>query len=557
MVRAQGRVPKSPSCTLSLAEHEREAKRGRARSTARSLAGGSALAGFLTISLCVGGTVFPFALLPASAQAAEAPNDEARVSSDAPAVNALHALTKGVKRFTLSNGLRVILYRRGYAPVFAAQLWVKVGGVNEVPGKTGAAHLLEHMAFKGTTTVGTRDYATEKPLLEELERLILNARVQPTPEGAARISEIQRQLEALWIDNEFSRIYQQRGAVGLNAATSKDSTFYTIELPSADFELWCLMESDRFLNPVFRQFYKELDVVHEERRSRIDDDPDGKLIESLLLTAYWSHPNRYPLIGWPTDLRWLTSEDTKELYRRYYRPDNMVLGIVGDIDPDSALPLLEKYFGRLPRGEGRIPTVHIKEEPQKGEREATVEFDAQPAFAIAFHKPVYPNPDDIHFSVIHALLADGRSSVMYRDLVLRRKLAVSVNTSELPGELYPSLFYVHAVPRDGVSNEQLRTAVQAILDDLKRNLVPEKDFEAAKKRLRAGFLSSLDSNEDLASSLAHAELIWGDWEELLRIYDLSNTTTREDVRRLAQQYLTIPNRTTVRRERTTKATVAK
>ncbi len=465
----------------------------------------------------------------------------------------LHEFAEGVREFKLKNGLRILFYRRGYAPVFAGQVWVKVGGVNEQMGRTGAAHLLEHMAFKGTTKIGTKDYAREKELLAELEERMQRANLDPKSVDTGRMRAIYEELSNLWIENEFSKIYSRQGAVGLNAATAKDYTFYMVELPSADFELWCWMESERILNPVFRQFYKEREVVMEERRMRTDDSPTGRLYETLLATAYQSHPNRFPVIGWASDIRGLMMTDTAKIHRAYYRPDNMVLAVVGDLDPEKVQPLLEKYFGRLPAGEGEIPRVTTVEEPQQGPREAVIYYDAQPTFAIAFHKPVYPNHDDIYFSVLHSLLSSGRSSILHRELVLEKQLATNVFTTEAPGDLFPSLFLVGATPREGVSNERLRDEVQKILDRLKSGAISEADFAAAKKRVKISFLGGMDSNQDIAETLGQGELIHGDWRSVLEMYDITNKMTVADVQRLANTYFTELNRTYVHRERPVKA----
>ena len=255
--------------------------------------------------------------------------------------------------------------------MFSGHIWVRVGSVDETPGVTGVSHMLEHMAFKGSKTIGTTSYPKEKDLLHRVETLMDG---EQTPAKLEELKEVYKELESIWVNNEFSRIYQKRGAVGLNAATGKDYTFYLVSLPNVAFELWCWMESDRLLNPVFRQFYKERAVVGEERRSRVEDDPDGKLYEALLATAFRAHPNRLPTIGWPSDIAQLRTADIEKFYKTYYRPDNMVVALVGDLDPEKIKPVLEKYFGRLPRAEDPLPTVRVVEPPQKGERRAVVEF---------------------------------------------------------------------------------------------------------------------------------------------------------------------------------------
>ena len=458
----------------------------------------------------------------------------------------LHRLSGGVESFTLSNGIRVVTFKRNQAPVFSAQIWVKVGGVNEVPGTTGIAHLLEHMAFKGSKTIGTKDYRREAELLARQDKLIDQVESGTDPKTLVpQFEEIKKELESLWLSNEYATVYQKSGAVGMNAATSKDYTYYEVALPSTAFELWCWMESDKLLNPVFRQFYKEREVVMEERRMRTDDSPEGKLYETMLYTAFTMHPNRLPVIGWASDIQQLRTRDIQKLYKEYYRPDNIVIGLVGNLDVEKIKPQLEKYFGRLPKRETPIPRVRVVEAAQETERKAIVHFDAEPQFVLAFNKPVYPDKDDLQFAVLHSLLSDGRSSILNKELVQQKQIATGISTSEAPGELYPSLFYVFGSPARGVSNERMLKEVQDILDRFKTKDVSDEDLEAAKKRVRVDLLNTLSSNDGLVETLAHAELLWGDWQVLFTMYDTILGTTKEDIKRLAQKYFRTENRTVV------------
>ncbi len=490
--------------------------------------------------------LFGFLLLVGLARSGREVMAQTTVSDCISQEDPLRVLKQGVRKFTLSNGMRVVLFRRSHAPVFAGNVWVKVGGVNEIPGQTGVSHFLEHMAFKGTETIGTRDYKTERPLLDELDRLMSQRdAAKPDPELESRIQALYAELESLWVDNEFSKSYQSQGGVGLNAATSKDFTYYTINLPKNAFELWCWMESERLRAPVFRQFYKEREVVLEERRRGYDDSPDGTLYEALLNAAYWAHPYRLPLIGWREDVRNITPEQVRSLHRRYYRPDNIVLSLVGDLDPEQVWPKLEAYFGRLKSDSSTLPPVGPLEPQQRGPREIEVRFDAEPALALAFHKPVFPDRDDIVFTVLHSVLAEGRSSILQRELVETKKLAAAIDTTEAPGELFPSLFIVSANPAEGVRLERLRDAVQDVLDRLKRDTISEAELQAAIKRVNVNLIDALDSNSGLAGFLGKSELFWDDWRKVLTMFDMLRETSAEDLRRLALSYLTVPNRTVV------------
>jgi len=460
--------------------------------------------------------------------------------------NAFETLKEGVKKFTLTNGLRVVVFQRKNAPVFIGQTWAKVGGVDEALGKTGLAHLLEHMAFKGTETIGTKDYSKEKKLLARFDVLMSKARSNSLSEAEqVEAEKLQQELSELWQDNEFSRIYTQNGGVGLNAGTSKDYTFYTVSLPNTAFELWCWMESERLIRPVFRQFYKELEVVQEERRSRVEDSPGGQVYQTMLATAFQSHPNRLPVIGWFSDLKNLTVADMTNFYNTFYHPDNLVLVIVGDIDPQDAIPLLEKYFGRIPKSKVAVPTVLTVEEPQVGERTAKVIYPAEPELAMAYHKPTFPNADDAYFAILHTVLSDGRTSILYKELVEGKQLATAVATSEAPGTRFPSVFYVRAFPRKGVSNEQLRDAIQEILDRTAKVGFTEEQIRSAKKKVFVNVLQELRSNYGLAQMLGETEVLWGDWSVIFGEYDRIMETTNENIKSLVSKYLTVENRTNV------------
>jgi len=454
-----------------------------------------------------------------------------------------------VDKFTLSNGIRVLVYKRSFSPIFTGQIWVKVGGVDEVPGETGLAHFLEHMAFKGSKTIGTENYEEEAPLLEELERIQLALQINGSKELRSELEEVTKKLEKIWKPNEFSKLYKQRGATGLNAGTSKDYTVYLVNLPVSAFDYWLWAESDRLLNPVFRQFYKEREVVQEERRGRVENNPSGKLYEALLATSYWTHPNRLPVIGWPSDIKNLSASSMRAFYEKHYRPDNIVITLVGDIDAEEVKPKLEKHFGVLPKREGPRPRLFISEEEQTGPRESVVYYDANPQFFLSWHKPAWPNPEDAHFAVLHTILSDGRSSVFHRELVQQKKLALSAYSTEAPGERYPPLFVLGAIPNQGVSNEKLTQEMQAILDRYKETLFSSEEVMAAKRRIKVSMLEGLDSNASIARMIGKAEALWDDWEMVFESYDQIMATTPEDLRSLLRKYSDPDRRTWVRLER--------
>lgn len=464
-------------------------------------------------------------------------------SLDVPAkVEGLSELKKGVESWTLSNGIKVVFYKRNNAPVFAGQVWVRVGGVDEKLGLTGIAHFLEHMAFKGSQTIGTKNYEKEKPLLDRLEKIVTSASNQSLSLSTPETASLMEELGSLLVDNELGKIYTKAGASGLNAMTSKDYTAYVVKLPSVSFERWCWLESDRILNPVFRQFYKEREVVQEERRRGYDDDPSGKLYEAFLEKTFLIHPYHFPVIGYSEDLKKLTATDMRKFYQDHYVPENLTIAIVGNIALDEVKNLTERYFGRI-RGEKiqqeTIPTEPVQTEP----RWVTLNLDAKPQIILGYHKPTAPDPADAYFSVIHSLLSDSRSSLLNKILVEEQHLALAVDTGELPGERYPNLFVIQVTPSPGVSAEVIVNRIQSILDSLYLEPPSSKLIEEAKKRSRLSLLKLLSSDDGLANALGKTQSLSGDWQEIFRFFSVLETTTAKDLSDVSLKYLRPTNRT--------------
>src|SRR5579883_1545783 len=280
---------------------------------------------------------------------------------------------KKVTEFTLANGLHFIIIERHEAPVVSFHTSVNVGSVDDPSGETGIAHMFEHMAFKGTQTIGTKNWPEEKKALDAIE-VVYDQLDQEKRKGfhsdpkkiAALEADLKKAIEhadSLVEENEFDRIVESNGGVGMNAATAEDSTNYFYSFPSNKIELWFLVESERFLQPVFREFYKERDVVREERRMRIESSPQGKLVEALLATAFEAHPYRNMPGGWASDIDNFRRTEAEAFYRIYYTPNNITIGIAGDVNPAEAKRMAEKYFARLPRGP--IPPLVRTVEPKQ------------------------------------------------------------------------------------------------------------------------------------------------------------------------------------------------
>jgi predicted Zn-dependent peptidase len=465
----------------------------------------------------------------------------------------LASFEKRVTVKTLPNGLTVILLQRKEAPVFSFQIQVDAGSAQDPKGASGLAHMFEHMAFKGSDTIGTKDYAKEKPVLDALEaayiaydtekQKIVGHDEKKVKELAAKVEELRRKAQEFVVVNEFADIVESHGGAGLNASTFEDQTEYFYSMPANQLELWANIESNVFLHPVYREFYKERDVVLEERRMRVDSSPIGRLIEQLLASAYTAHPYQISGVGWYSEISQVTATDAQAFHKTYYTPTNLVLSVVGDIEPGPTMALIEKYFGRLPKGP-KPPELRTVEPKQAAEREVILKEAGQPWYIEGYHRPGYNDPDDAVYDVIGDLLSEGRTSRMYRSLVRDKKIALFAGgQSGFPGDKYPNLFIFFAVPNRDKTNAELASAFREEIDKLKNTDVSDDELKMIKTRIRAGLIRGLADNQGLAIQLAMAQTRYGDWREIFRQIDRIDKVSKEDIRRVAQKTFVESNRT--------------
>ncbi len=455
----------------------------------------------------------------------------------------------------LPNGLRVLLLPRHKTPTVSLYLRFLAGSVQEEEGRSGVAHLLEHMMFKGTTGLGTKDWSRERPLrerIEEVAALVDEERMKGGGGDPDRLSALQGQLRSLQdearlysVKDEIDSIYTANGAQGLNASTGVDLTTYKVSLPSNRLALWAVIESERLRDPVMREFYSERDVVVEERRQSFETDPSRKLMALLLSTAFTAHPYRRPVIGWAGDVDLLTSGEAERFFRTWYSPGNAVLAAVGDFDASVLLEAIAEHFGSLPSV--AVPGRRLPVEPeQEGERRAVLLMDAQPEVMIAFHKPTLPSREDYVFDMIDGLLTLGRTSRLHRRLVEEDQIALGVYSSNgVPGGRYPNLFIIGAKPRSPHTSGDVERAVLEELARLSLEAPSAAELGRVRKQMRANTLRGLQSNEGLASLLSYFEAVAGDWRYAVTHLDVLEEITAEEVRRTAALYLTDRNRTVV------------
>ncbi len=456
-----------------------------------------------------------------------------------------------VTEHTLANGWTFILVTRPVSPVFAFMTAVNVGSAQEGAGMTGLAHMFEHMAFKGTPRLGTTDYDAERQALDDLERAYLayqSARLRAAPD-AEQVERLQgdfrrkqRAAAALAQGHAFGDVIDRAGGVGLNAFTSADMTGYVYALPANKIELFCYLESERFLHPVFREFYKERAVVMEERRMRTESRPIGRLLEQFTAAAFTAHPYHHPVIGHASDIHAYTMTDAKQFFATWYVPSNMVTAIVGDIHPETLVPLLETYFGRLPAGPPP-PPLRTVEPPSIAEKVVTLQDPSQPFYLEGYHRPAATHRDQAVFDAIDDVLTNGRTSRFYRALVRDQRVAVSAGSyGSYPGEKYPHVWVAYAVPARGVSNQTVRRALRRELHRLHTEDVTEEELAKFRRRAKADLLYSLDSNMGLAGNLAYHHTILGNWRELFHHLERVDGVTAEEIRRVARRTFTASNR---------------
>jgi predicted Zn-dependent peptidase len=453
----------------------------------------------------------------------------------------------------LPNGLTLIICERPEAPVFSYTTFVDAGDVNDPSGESGLAHMFEHLAFKGTSQIGTTDYADEKVALAKVEAAndayeaeylkSVGRDEKKLAELKKAFLEAQAEAHKYVVPNQFTDVAQRNGAEGLNAETGLDNTSFFWSMPENRLELWAWLESGRLSDVVPREFYKERDVVVEERRMRTDSNPEGRLFEQFAATAYVAHNYGRSNIGWPSEVGQITATEAMEFHKKYYVGANIVVTVVGDVKAAEAMPLLEKYFSKVPGGPKpeEMTTVEPK---QFAEKTVVIREQTQPIYIEGYHRPDYHDPDDAVYDAISDILSNGRVSRLYRSLVRDQQIAAeAVGFSGFPGTKYPGLFVFGALPLPGHSPTEMRDAIHKEIEKLKTGDVSDDELAMYKTRTRADLLRGLADNQGLANDLAEYQTRYGDWRELFKELDRVDKVTKADIRRVASQVFVAGNRT--------------
>lgn len=465
---------------------------------------------------------------------------------------------------TLPNGMRLLMVERRDDPTIAGGWVAHVGSANERPGITGIAHLFEHMMFKGTPTIGTKNYKKDLQIIADQEKLRDEMRkeeakmraawrrgeiddLQKPENKTARYKELEVKFNALiaqqreiLVKNEWDRIYTTAGASGMNAFTSTDLTGYFITVPANKLELWMWMESERILRPVFREFYAERDVVFEERRMRTESTPLGKFGETYEAMIWSAHPYLWPIVGWPSDIPSITKAQADEFYALYYSPQNISLILVGDFKADDAFALAQKYFNRIPRGKTDPPDVVTLEVEQLAEKRMYAEAEANPQVDISWHTVAFGHRDAYALNILSQILST-RTGRLYKGLVLGKQVATDVQAGP-DTRKWSGLFGISGEAKDGHTPEEVEQAIYAELDKLKNEDIPENELQKVKNNFAAYEYRRLASNMSILMQLISNDG-YGDWREINNAGPRHQAVTAADVRRVANKYFTKENRT--------------
>jgi predicted Zn-dependent peptidase len=469
-----------------------------------------------------------------------------------------------VEERTLANGMRWLLYEQHDSPTVAAGWTARVGSANERPGITGISHFFEHMMFKGTRTIGTTNIDEDLRLIDEQERLREGMRAEmelmreklrrgeiddlQKPESwTERYRELDRQFDALVrqqretiVKDQLEQLYTANGGEFLNAFTNEDHTAYFVRVPANKLELWAWLESDRLLDPVFREFYSERDVVFEERRLRTEATPLGKYDEEFGALFWDASPYRWPVVGWASDIPMYTLAQAKQYFATYYAPNNITGVLAGDFCSADAWPLLERYFGRIPRGTTKPPPVVTLEPKQLGEKRFNAEAETSPTVRIWWKGVPFVHRDGPALDVLADVLS-GRTGRLYKGLVEGRRVANVVSAAHDQKRL-GAVFEVEVTVKDGREPAAAEAAVYEELERLQREPVPAEELQKVKNQEKADAFRRLSNPTFIMFQLLVYDAL-GDWKTINSYADRVDAVSADDVQRVAKAHFTKDGRT--------------
>jgi len=490
--------------------------------------------------------------------------------------SAVQAVAQNIdaKEYRLANGMQVLMVERHETPTIRAAIIARVGSVNETTGITGISHLFEHMMFKGTETIGTKDIERDRDIMAQLDSLKVMMRAEQrimreqlrrgeiedmsAPEAkTARYRELEAVFDSLIVEqrrliikDQLDELYSKHGGFFLNAMTSDDMTAYFVRLPKNKIELFMWLESDRFKKPIFREFYSERDVVREERRLGVESTPTG-LIEEDFRAMFWkSSSYHWDVIGWASDVENITREQANAYYDTYYAPNNLTMILVGDLEPKKMFDLVEKYFERIPRGKKEPPAVVTLEENQHGEKRLIAEAETSPKAEIWYHTVAWKHPDSYPLEVLAGIMS-GKTGRLYKKLVEEKGIAKSsaggrrrmfgggdvAVSADQDSKKYAGAFQMTAEGISGVRAEQLEEAMYEVIEDLKNNPVTEEELQKVKNQLRVQKIRFMDIMSGIGILFYLGQnAAMGDWTEANNNPNMCDLVTAADIQRVTNKY---------------------
>lgn len=456
-----------------------------------------------------------------------------------------------VKEFCLPNGAKLLVVERP-TPTVAVQIWFRVGSVNDPPDIRGAAHLIEHLLFNGTPSIGTRDWRKERPLLKQMEKVVAEydteaRKDRPDPERLSallsRIKSLGEELRRLTVPRDYHDALRYIGAITINGSTSFDWTSFYCQIPAAHFEHWALAEADRFCNPTFRCFWEERQIVLEEMRQRIFDNGWGRVNAELRSLAFRNHPYRHPIIGYHQDVRFASLSRLRDHFRRFYCGANMVVVVVGGVKAEETFKICRKHLGRIPKGD-ETAECPIKEPHQEMERRSIIRGPWAPRLAIAFRRPQLNHPDFPALEVLGQILAGGHTSRLYLRLVKKDRSAAYIAWSNRDSR-YPELLILSAMPEPKTTPQKIEKSIWDELEKIKKEGVSDAELERAKRRLRFRAIYRLCTNSGLARWLGFYEVVGGSWRVGFKLLERIERLRKEEIREVARRYLRRENSVSV------------
>ncbi len=478
------------------------------------------------------------------------------------------------KEYRLDNGMQVLMVEKHEAPTIMAAIFARVGSSNEIPGITGISHLFEHMMFKGTEIIGTKDIKRDREIMAQLDSLRGLMRAEENimreelrrgqisdmldPEAKTpRYREIEKVFDSLILEqrqliikDQLDELYSKNGGSFLNAFTSQDMTAYFLRLPKNKIELYMWLESDRFSHPVFREFYSERDVVREERRLGVESTPTGRVEEDFQAMFWKSSSYHWDVIGWPSDLGSITREQADNYYNTYYAPNNLSMILVGDLNPDEMIVMVRKYFERIPRGTTPPPEVVTLEEQQYGEKRLISDAEASPQATVAYHTVAFKHTDSYPLEVMAGIMS-GKTGRLYKKLVDEKGIAkgsvsgggrgmgggrLAVSASQ-DSRRFAGMFQIDAVGISGVRAEDLEQAIYEVIEALKANPVTPDELQKVKNQMKVDMIRSMDRMAGIGILFYIGQnAAMGDWKEANLNPQKCDSVTAADIQRVANKY---------------------